>query len=225
MRGNNSYGQAADRKLGDRTDFEQIKALEKYKAHVIKYVSGGWHAHALLDNGTVLAWGYNLDGRAGIASTEHVYEPEMIKINEYIVDVSDGEWHTLLLTNKGQVYAVGLNNNMALGSDQVKTGTIIAIRGLSNVKKMYNYHLSTCSIVRTYTNEIIGWGPQSNELKPFAEGVYESEGCNFYRLHGMEHVSDIIIGERQVVFLQGKTSVYAVKRHEKFSDVFIVLQH
>jgi alpha-tubulin suppressor-like RCC1 family protein len=99
--GNNSYKQAAATNVDQNHShaFHLLEDFEHYKSQIKKVSVGGWHNHCLLHDGTLLGWGYNLDGRVGVQTNQHIATPVVVPIkDERIVDVSGGEWHTLALT-------------------------------------------------------------------------------------------------------------------------------
>jgi alpha-tubulin suppressor-like RCC1 family protein len=98
--GDNSHKQAGTTAHPNNDSFQVITVLDKYKSRIKKISAGGWHCHCLLTDGTLLGWGYNTDGRAGLKQFRDLDVPMIVNIpmNSSIIDVSDGGWSTVVLT-------------------------------------------------------------------------------------------------------------------------------
>ena len=70
-----------------------MRALEQYKHRIRKVSPTGWGCYCLLDNHTVIVWGYNMDNRCGIDTNgKNIATPIIVPINDKIVDISAGQW-------------------------------------------------------------------------------------------------------------------------------------
>src|SRR5690606_16445895 len=77
---------------------------------------GYWHNAALLENGTVKAWGFNEYGGLGIGSTGYGYVgPIVIPGLSNVRQIVAGYDHTLALLEDGTVMAWGINTSGQLG--------------------------------------------------------------------------------------------------------------
>ena len=79
----------------------------------VKAISAGnYNAFALMGDGTVKAWGYNLYGRVGVDSADGT--PATIPGLADAVEVNGAEFHGMALTRSGAFYACGRNEGMGL---------------------------------------------------------------------------------------------------------------
>jgi alpha-tubulin suppressor-like RCC1 family protein len=88
--------------------------------------AGGGHSLALLQNGTVVAWGYNADGQLGdgtFAGPQSCYggdacstTPVPVANLSGVTEISAGELHSLAALKKGTVMAWGRGNDGQLGN-------------------------------------------------------------------------------------------------------------
>jgi alpha-tubulin suppressor-like RCC1 family protein/subtilisin family serine protease len=77
--------------------------------------AGDAHALAVRSDGTVWAWGSNLEGQLGDGTTTGRATPAQVSGLSGIIAVAAGERHSLALKNDGTVWAWGLNSEGQLG--------------------------------------------------------------------------------------------------------------
>ncbi|MCM2356576.1 MAG: hypothetical protein NDI77_00330 [Geobacteraceae bacterium] len=124
--GQNDYGQ-----LGDGTDTDQSVAVPVLKdaagaplPRVKMIAAGGGHSLALLEDGTVLAWGHNGSGQLGdgATSTDRKLLPVRVVVDTAntpltrVVAIAAGGSHSLALDEDGTVWAWGYNALGQLGN-------------------------------------------------------------------------------------------------------------
>jgi len=88
---------------------------------VIAVSAGDFHSLALCSDGTVAAWGYNLDGELGNGSTTSSNVPVLVTLSGVLADktvvaVSVGSQHSLALCSDGTVAAWGYNSGGEIGN-------------------------------------------------------------------------------------------------------------
>src|SRR4249920_149313 len=76
---------------------------------VTAIAAGGAHALARLSNGTVMAWGDNINGQLGNGTTTSSEVPVPVKGLTGVTAVSAGSLHSLALLSGGTVEAWGSN--------------------------------------------------------------------------------------------------------------------
>lgn len=124
-----AWGDNADGQLGYFTGNTNSHTPQQVKAsdgignliNVVDISAGFAHSIALKDDGTVMAWGNNGDGRLGNGTETSVTLPASVKSTtgqtklQNVMAVSAGDTHSLALLKNGQVMAWGGNNDGQLG--------------------------------------------------------------------------------------------------------------
>jgi alpha-tubulin suppressor-like RCC1 family protein len=101
--------------------------------HAVAIAAGGLHSLALASDGTVWAWGYNLDGQLGDGTTTDSYEPVQVTGlgDADILAIAAGAYHSLALDDGGTVWAWGLNGDGQLGNGSTNSSsTAVPVGGL-----------------------------------------------------------------------------------------------
>jgi len=89
---------------------------------------------ARLSNGTVVAWGDNIDGQLGDGTTASSDVPVPVKGLTGVTAVSAGSLHSLALTSGGRVEAWGSNQDGQLGDGSLTNSRVpVAVPGLTGV--------------------------------------------------------------------------------------------
>lgn len=113
-----SWGYNGEGQLGDGTYVEQLAPQKiPYLTEVgIKAVSAGAsHSLALLEDGTVQAWGSQDYYQLGNPTYADRLEPGKVLALQKVKAISAGGWHNLALLEDGTVRAWGLDNEGQLG--------------------------------------------------------------------------------------------------------------
>lgn len=117
-------------------------------SNVVDIAAGDYHSLALLEDGTVRAWGDNMYGQTQI--------PSRVK---NIVSISAGEYHSLALHDNGRVSAWGSNK---FGQTNVPS----ELESVTAISAGY-YH----SIVLHRDGSVTGWGSNDYGQLNFPEGL------------------------------------------------------
>jgi alpha-tubulin suppressor-like RCC1 family protein len=134
-----AFGENATGELGDGTTTDQNIPVQVIGLTGIKSVSAGGdqleaHSMALKSNGTVYAWGSNIYGQLGNATTVSTTSPVQVLILSGATKISAGGWHSVALKNDGTVWAWGWNLDGQLGDGTFVDKTIATqVPGLSGV--------------------------------------------------------------------------------------------
>ncbi|MBF0450629.1 MAG: DUF5011 domain-containing protein [Candidatus Magnetomorum sp.] len=124
-----AWGKNSDGQLGYFTGTAFSRTPQQVKAsdgignliNIVDVAAGLAHSLALKDDGTVMAWGNNADGRLGNGTETSSTLPVSVKstngINllQNVMAIRAGESHSLALLKNGQVMAWGGNNDGQLG--------------------------------------------------------------------------------------------------------------
>jgi len=85
---------------------------------VLQVVAGGCHTLCVTEDGTVLAFGHNGDGRLGLGVTGPRNVPTLLRgelENKSVMQVAAGNGHSMFVTEDGLVFACGDNSHGQLG--------------------------------------------------------------------------------------------------------------
>lgn len=151
--GGNSYGQLGDGTTGGPESCRYGPCSKKPVgvvglSGVAAIAAGGDHSLALLNNGTVMAWGENTYGELGNGTTTMSDVPVAVKGLTGVVAIAAGEEHSLALLSNGTVMAWGDNAEGELGDGtsagpelcapgpQACSTTPVAVKGLSAMDVM-----------------------------------------------------------------------------------------
>src|SRR5688572_18109583 len=117
--GANSQGQLGDATTTNRLLPTQVTGLI---SGVRQVSAGGLHSLALLDDGTVRAWGYNFKGQLGDGSTVTRLTPVAVTGLSGVIQVGAGNNSSLALRSDGTVWVWGHN-----GNGEMANGTVDAV--------------------------------------------------------------------------------------------------
>jgi hypothetical protein len=95
---------------------------------VVGIAAGGSHALAILNDGTVRAWGDNSSGQLGDNSTTRRTSPVAVANLNGVRTVAGGSSHSLAVKYDGTAWAWGSNASGQLGDNMAPTGHLIPAR-------------------------------------------------------------------------------------------------
>ena len=125
--GYNAYGQLGNGGTGASDVPVNVSLPTGTKVTAV--AAGALHSLALTSTGTVLAWGYNVDGELGDGSTTNSDVP--VKVNlppgTKVTAVAAGGYYSLALTSTGAVLAWGYNADGELG-DGNRTSSDVPVK-------------------------------------------------------------------------------------------------
>jgi alpha-tubulin suppressor-like RCC1 family protein len=131
-------------------------------------ITNGWiHSLAVKSNGTLWAWGRNLNGQLGDGTTWNRSTPVQVSGLTSVIAAAGGENHSLALKSDGTVWAWGDNSRGELG-DGTTTGrlTPVQVSGLMNIVAIaagVNY-----SVAVSNDGIVYGWG--ANNVGQLGDG-------------------------------------------------------
>jgi hypothetical protein len=129
--GSNSYGQIGN---NSTTSLSKVPAPVAGLVNVIAVAAGGEHSLALKSDGTVWAWGRNLEGQLGDGSTTSRTVPGQVSGLSGITAIAAGEYHSMALRNDGTVWCWGSNSRGQLGDGSYANNAIARpVNGLSGI--------------------------------------------------------------------------------------------
>ncbi len=161
--GQNSNGQLGDgTKTGDgsvtasptlRSNPVQVSGLTR----ISKIEAGYYHSMALINDGKVMAWGYNAYGELGDNSTTERLTPVEVADLTGVIQIDTGVYHSLALKSDGTVWAWGRNNYNQLGNGNTtsysKPQKISALSNIVQISVGYYHNMALDSSGKVWT-----WG-------------------------------------------------------------------
>ncbi len=134
-----AWGSNEDGAVGDGTRVDRRTPVKVVGLHrrAVGIAAGGSHSLALLDDGSVAAWGSNRDGRLGDGTSgRRRLTPVLVgPMPERVIAVAAGEYHSVALTQSGTVLTWGCPRSPRPSTPRVVDGiagtvrTVVAARG------------------------------------------------------------------------------------------------
>ncbi|MBI4931376.1 MAG: T9SS type A sorting domain-containing protein [Bacteroidetes bacterium] len=129
--GNNSNGQLGDNSSTARPAPVQVVGAggSGTLTNIIAVAGGYWHSLALMNDGTVWAWGANFFGELGNGTTGGTsIFPVQVSGLTNIIAIEAGEGFSLALKSDNTVWAWGDNSNGALGDNNSPTNSNVPVK-------------------------------------------------------------------------------------------------
>ena len=173
--GDNTNGQLGDGGETGRSVPGPVRALADL-APVTDVVAGSGHVLALLADGTALAWGRNIFGQCGDASTENRSAPVAVRGLTGIVGIAAGGGQSLFLREDGTVWGCGAGFFGVLGAEHVRVHPVpVHIDGIADVRQLVSGggHI----LALTNDGEVFTWG--RDDYGQLGDGARRGElpGC------------------------------------------------
>ncbi|MCE9611554.1 MAG: cadherin-like beta sandwich domain-containing protein [Chthoniobacter sp.] len=121
---------------------------------VIAVAAGGGHSLALCSDGTVAAWGWNVNGELGNGNTTDSLAPVTVPTGKTVIAIAAGYHHSLALYSDGTIGGWGANGGGQLGNNStadssvpvaVTQGGILAGKTVTAVAAGTSQSLALCS--------------------------------------------------------------------------------
>jgi alpha-tubulin suppressor-like RCC1 family protein len=152
--GNNAFGELG---IGASTTDKVLPVVISGLNGGVAIDAGGTHSHSLKDDGTLVGFGDNTNGRIGDGTTTVRYLPTAITALSAVVAVTSGADHSLFLKGDGSVYASGNNFYGQVGDGSTTTRTApTLITGVSSVSAVSAG--DSFSVVLEQDGTISSWG-------------------------------------------------------------------
>jgi len=171
--GSNGYGELGD---GSTEEYRSIPVQVKGLTGVTSVSAGSNHTIALKSDGTIWAWGDNMDGLLGDGSKENQTTPvQVAKDLTGVTSVSAGSSHAVALKNDGTVWAWGDNGLGQLGDGTTEDRfTPVQVKGLTGVTSVSAGTFHTMALKNDGTiwawgdnmDGLLGDGTRENRLTP-----------------------------------------------------------
>jgi alpha-tubulin suppressor-like RCC1 family protein len=154
----------AGRSYPARTIPAQVKGLSRVRS----VGAGGGHSLAVLDDGSLYAWGDNDRGQLGDGTTSHQYAAVRSNLDG-VREVAGAYHHTLAILEDGTVRSFGMNDRGQLGNGSTEHSTApVEVVGLRGVQQ----------VVTTGGGGEVDPGNFGHNLALLADGSVWAWGCN-----------------------------------------------
>jgi len=145
-----------------------IPAKVKGLGRVRSIGAGGGHSLAVLEDGSLWAWGDNDRGQLGDGGTTHQYSPVRANVQD-VVHATGAYHHTVVILADGTLRSFGMNDKGQLGNGGTETSLVpVEVRGLSDV----------VNVVTTGGGGEENPGGFGHNLALLADGSAWAWGCN-----------------------------------------------
>jgi len=167
---------------------------------------GGHHTLALKDDGTVWAWGSNLDGQLGDGTTRNTrIAPVQVHGLYNAVSIAAGLHHSIALTCDGMVWAWGWNDFGRLGDGTRQSrATPVQVRGLYNVVSVATSNAHSVALRSDGTVWAWGW----NIHGQLGDGTWTSSDTPV-QAQGLDNVISVAAGWGHSIALRSDGTVWA----------------
>ena len=112
-----AWGYGADGQLGNASFANQNSPVQVAigAVTVIAIAAGNYHSVAVVNDGTVRAWGYNGSGQLADGTTSNRWAPVYMTGTSSAVAASAGSLHTAVLNRDGSIWVSGDNSHGQIG--------------------------------------------------------------------------------------------------------------
>ncbi len=122
--GANDSGQLGDGTIVNKTEPVQVLVAAFSNGSYVAIASGGEHALALQADGTLWAWGFNVNGELGLGTADPNPHPTPVQVgldSDWAV-IGAGDTHSVAIKANGTLWAWGRNNVGQVGNGAVLPG-------------------------------------------------------------------------------------------------------
>ncbi|WP_332908492.1 RCC1 domain-containing protein [Paenibacillus roseus] len=161
-----AWGYNAMGQLGNGTGIDHsIIPMQVINLNNVRAVAaGGHHSLAIKQDGTVWAWGSNLNGELGDGTNTNRYTPVQVTGLSDVIAVEAGNAHSIAFQQDGTVWTWGLNFNGQLGDGTTAyRAAPVQVIGLTNTRAAAAG--STHSIAVKQDGTVWEWGERTDSYK------------------------------------------------------------
>ena len=216
----------------EKAKLNPVMGLKNVKS--IAAASGCYGSFALLNNGTVWAWGWNIFRHFGTGSKEeYIIAPEQVKNIGDVVSVAAGVSHTLALKKDGTVWSWGKNwyGQLGVGGRDIETRKSedsdfpVEVPGLPKIKQISAGYFRSLALAEDGT--VWRWGGYGNSESNYPI-VYEADAPVQMKTPGKiiaisaGGMHDVLLCEDGTVWACGYNTLRQLGTNRVFNEVLDV---
>jgi alpha-tubulin suppressor-like RCC1 family protein len=210
--GDDTFGQLGNGIVSSNGDSEAPSAVPDLTG-ATAVAAGEEHSLALLSNGTVMAWGDNLEGQLGDGTTQTSAVPVQVKGLSGVTAIAAGSQFSLALLADGTVMAWGKGDAGQLGDGNTKNSLVpVTVSGLSDVTAIAAGSEHALALLSDGT--MMAWG--DNEFGQLGDGGTESLSDVPVAVAALTGVQSISAGFQHSVALLSTGAVMAWGDNSEF---------
>lgn len=166
--GQNTIGQLGNSAI---TGYQNIPKKIEGLTDITAISAGNTHALALKSDGTVWAWGSNMNGELGTGSSTNSYTPVKINSLTNVKSISAGMFYSIAVKTDGSVWVWGTNYSGQLGDGTTTNRTTpVKLSGISQVTSVSAGEFHVIALKEDGT--VWAWG--QNDNGQLGDGTYTS---------------------------------------------------
>lgn len=203
-----TWGHAQEGQRGDGTAGEASDTIATVKlpaGRTAKAVAaGGSHALALLDDGSVIAWGSNDSGQLGLGDTTLRATPATVSLERPAVAIAAGRLFSVAVLDDGRVFTWGANTIGQLGDDgRVAQSVPVRVKDLTDVVAVAagNEH----ALALKNDGSIWAWG--ANASGQLGDGSFKASRVPVAT--GLQGIERVRAGGNQSFAISSRRAVYS----------------
>lgn len=179
-------------------------------SNVIAIDAGGDHSLALKSNGTVWAWGHNIDGQAGAQeqfTTRKQRATQVAGLTGVFTSIAAGAGHSLALRSDGTVWGWGSNSvgQLGNGANTPSVFTPVQVSGLTNVVGIAAGGGFSLAVKADGT--VWGWGSNLNSMLGLPSSTFSVNTP--VQVSGINDVQKVSAGGTHSLALKGDGTVWS----------------
>jgi alpha-tubulin suppressor-like RCC1 family protein len=214
--GSNEVDQLGDGKTGAEEPESAAPVVVSQPYSAVAIAAGGYHTLALVEGGTVIAWGDDEYGQLGDNSFKNRDKPTTVKQSTGgtltgVTAIAAGEDFSLALLNNGTVMAWGADASGQLGEGLSKSGRprAYAVKNLTGVTAIAAGAEHSLALLSNGT--VMAWG--NNEDGQLGDGTLTNRTTPV-AVHGLSDVTAIAAGGNHSMALLANGTVYTWGENE-----------